>query len=83
LADSSFLLIAKAARPKTVFEAAGFQALQLNDTSGASLPVIVGSLTDTTWVSEYSPALLFSALEVMSVQVYPSVVLPGLHTASG
>ena len=71
LAVSSVLPVAEAARPKTVFEAAGCQTLQLNDTSGASLPVFDGSLVDTTWISEGAAAPSFSALEVKSVSSTP------------
>ena len=48
LAVTSVLPVAQAARPETVFEAAGAQVVQLNDTSGATLPVFDGEVTDTT-----------------------------------
>ena len=52
LAVTSVLPVAQAARPETVFEAAGAQVVQLNDTSGAMLPMFDGDVTDTTWISE-------------------------------
>ena len=56
LAVTSVLPVAQAARPETVFEAAGAQVVQLNDTSAATLPVFDGDVTDTTWISENAPA---------------------------
>ena len=43
LAVTSVLPVAQAARPETVFEAAGAQVVQLNDTSAAPLPVFDGA----------------------------------------
>ena len=71
LAVTSVLPVAQAARPETVFETAGAQVVQLNDTSGATLPVFDGEVTDTTWISENAPAPSFSALTVKSVQSTP------------
>ena len=71
LAVTTVLPVAKAVRPETVFEAAGAQVVQLNDTSAASLPVFDGEVTDTTWIAENAPAPTFNALTVKSVTSSP------------
>ena len=71
LAVTSVLPVAQAARPETVFEVAGAQVVQLNDTSAASLPVFDGEVTDTTWIAENAAAPSFSALEVKQITSTP------------
>ena len=71
LAVTSVLGVAQAARPETVFEAAGAQVVPLTDTSGATLPVFDADVTDTTWISENAPAPSFSALTVKSIHSTP------------
>ena len=71
LAVTSVLPVAQAARPETVFETAGAQVVQLNDTSAATLPVFDGDVTDTTWIAENAAAPSFSALEVKQVTSTP------------
>ena len=47
------------------------QVVQVNDTSGATLPVFDGDVTDTTWIAENAAAPSFNQLQVKSVTSTP------------